>query len=250
MKKIIVYFLLLNSFSLFSQNRNEIEADYEIQGYFKNFIEFNLDTLKSKKFNYIRKVDSSFGGLLIKRQRDFNITESIYNIAIHFPEGKWMKYKEYKVHIFSENDSIFGLINFDPYREKTNYYFDFDKLNEYLKCHNIYYESELKISDFINQILDDNTYGYICGYAPIVYDVPRYNDFLFDDTSNIVEFKKWIKSFNLELQTYGVDALKYLEKRKKYRLTEMDKKIIENIKVRNSELKSCDGCIIHYKKNY
>ena len=248
MRNLIIFIFLISSCSSFSQNRNELEADYEMQGYFKNYWEFNLDSLKNKKFKHVKEINSLTGGFQFERQRDAGVTESIYNITIDFAEGKWMKYKEYNVHIFSKNDSIFGLINYDQYREKTNYYFDFGKLKAYLEYHNEFYQSELTITDFVNQILDDHIYGYVCGYAPVVYDVPRYNDLKFDKKKNISEFRNWIKSFNPELQTYGIDALEYLDKNKGIKLTELDKKLISNIKKRNSILNTCSGCLGIYEK--
>ena len=67
-----------------------------------------------------------------------------------------MKYKEYKVHLFSRNDSIFGLINYDTFREKSNYYFDFEKLQNFLDYHNEFYQSNFTGKDFINQVLAEH----------------------------------------------------------------------------------------------
>lgn len=244
MRILTIYIFLIFSFQSFSQNKAEIDADYEMQGYFKNYSEFNLDSLKQKEFKHIKGIDSRLTDYRFERQRDAGINESIYNIAIEFAEDKWMKYKEYKVHVFSKNDTIFGIINYDPYREKTNHFFDFEKLKSYLDYHNEFYESELKIKDFINQVLAEHIYGYVCGFAPVVYDVPRYDDLRFDKKRNINKFRDWVKSFNPELQTYGVEALEYLEKNKGLKLTELDKKLISNIKQRNSALNTCSGCLI------
>ena len=76
------------------------------------------------------------------------------------------------------------------------------------------------------ETLADHIYGYVCGFAPVVYDVPRYDDLRFDKKRNINKFRDWVKSFNIELQTYGVEALEYLEKNKGLKLTELDKKLI------------------------
>lgn len=117
--------------------------------------------------------------------------------------------------------------------------------------HNEFYQSKLTITDFVNQSLEDHIYGYVCGFAPISYDVPRYNDLLFNKEKNISEFRNWIKSFNIELQTYGVEALQYLQNKKGIKLSELDKKLILNIKNRNSILNTCSGCLIGiYKKAF
>ncbi|GGE00004.1 hypothetical protein [Planktosalinus lacus] len=248
MRILIICLYLLISFNSFSQNREEIQADFEMQGYFKDYWKFDLDSLEKREFKYVRDINSIFGGFRFERDRDNGITELIYSIQIDYPVGKWMEYKEYQVHVFSKNDTIIGLINYDPFREKTNFYFDFEVLKKQIDFHNTYYKTNFTISDFVDQILDDRIYGYVCGYAPVVYDVPRYNELLFDDKKNISEFRHWIKSFNPELQTYGVDALEYLEKNKKVKLTESDKKIIRTIKKRNSTLNTCSGCLGVFEK--
>lgn len=248
MRILIIYIILLFSLQSFSQNRAEIEADYEIQGYFKNYENFNVDSLKNQKFKFVKEDDRGFGKLLFERKRDNGVSEKIYQVLINYIHGRYTKYKEYKVHTFSKNDSIFGLINYDPYREKANYYFDFGKLQNYLEYHNEFYQTKFTTTNFVNQVLDDHIYGYVCGFAPVVYDVPRYNNLMFDKKKNISEFRNWIKSFNPELQTYGIDALEYLEKNKRIKLTELDRKLISNIKNRNSILNTCSGCLGVYKK--
>lgn len=244
MRIFTIFILLLFSHTSFSQNKNELKADYEMQGYFKDYSEFNLDSLKRKKFNVIRQIDPRLTGFRFERQIDAGVTESIYDISIEYVEGEWMNYKEYKVHVFSKNDSIFGIINYDTYREKTNYYFDFEKLQNYLDFHNEFYQSNLTRKDFISQVLADHIYGYVCGEAPVIYEIPRYDDLKFDKKRNISKFRNWLKSFSPELQTYGVDALKYLEKNKDIQLTAFDEKLILNIKKRNSTLNTCSGCLI------
>ena len=239
-----IFILLLFSHSSFSQNEIELKADYEMQGYFKDYSKFNIDSLKREKFKIIKQIDPRRTGFRFERQIDSVVTEAIYDISIEYVEGEWMKYKEYKVHLFSRNDSIFGLINYDTFREKSNYYFDFEKLQNFLDYHNEFYQSNFTGKDFINQVLAEHIYGYVCGIAPVFYEVPRYDDLKFDKKRNISKFRDWLKSFSPELQTYGVDALNYLEKNKGIQLTPLDKKLILSIKTRNSILNTCSGCLI------
>lgn len=244
MRTLAIYIFLIFSFQSFSQNTAEIEADREMQDYFKNYSEFNLDALKKKEFTFIREIDSRLSRYQFERQRDAGIKESIYAISINFVGEEGMRYKEYKVHVFSKNDSIFGIVNHEPHGEKTKYFFDLDILNTYLGFHNEFYQSELKVEDFVNQVVADHVYGYVCGFAPIFHKVPRHLDLRFDKKRNIKAFQNWVKSFNPELQTYGVEALEYLVKKKRVKLTELDKKLIAHIKQRNSILNTCSGCIM------
>ena len=240
---------MLQSLFLFSQNREESEASYEIQGYFKNYQEFNLDTLKCKKFNYIRMINSIRGGFEFERELDDSLKQSIYTIIIDYPLGSYMRHKEYTVSVFSENDSIIGLINYDVYRGNINSYFDYEKLNEYIESHNKFYKTELGISDFVDQLKKRKIYGYSCGSN--ISDLPlEHDDIYFDNIRNAKYFRNWLTAFNPELQTIGVEALKYLEKNKKLPLSPFEKKIIEHIKTRNSKLLICGGCVVFPQKYY
>lgn len=251
MKKTIIFLcIILHSFQLFSQNKNEIDADYEIQSYFKNYESFNIDTLMNKKFNSF-EIDTVFLNdclsIALQRERDNCLSERIYDVKILFAEKGYMRIKLYKTHIFSnKNDGkIVGLINYNSHREKTNFYFDFEYLKNYIKKHNVFYNTKFGIKDFINQVTDTH---YCGNCSSTFYIPPRYLDLEFDKQENVSEFRNWIKSFNIELQTNGVEALEYIEKSKNYKLTEFDKKIINNIKTRNSTVIYCSGDVVLYWK--
>ncbi|NHN24717.1 hypothetical protein FIA58_003425 [Flavobacterium jejuense] len=226
----------------FSQSKNEIEADFEMQTYFKNYSEFNLDSLKKKKFKAVKEIESLRTDFEFERVLDGGIKESIYNIVINFVDEHSFKDKEYKVHIFKKNNSIFGLINYDAHRKKKNQYFEEEKLDDYLQFHNIFYQTNFNTTDFVSQVLENLIYSYYCGYGATITKVPEYNNLKFNKKKNRKTFTNWLKSFNPELQTYGLDALLYLEKNKGIQVTELEKKLIANIKNRNSVLNTCSGC--------
>lgn len=240
----------MQSLFLLSQNNVEIEVDYEMQGYFKDFQEFNLDTLKNKKFKYIRRVNSTNGGFEFDRMLDNGLKESIYTVVIDYPLEREMKYKEYKVYVFLKNDLIIGLINYDTYRKKTNSYFDYEKLYAHVELHNKFYETKLENSDFVDQLVKMEIYGYSCGYATVSNAALEYKDLYFDNITNAKYFRNWLTSFNPELQSYGVDALEYLEEKYKLQLSPLEKKIIKHIKARNSILLACGGCVSFPRKIY
>ena len=73
MRILIIYIFLTFSFQSFSQNKAEIEADYEIQGFFKNYENFSIDLLKNQKFELVKEDDRGFGELLFERKRDNGI---------------------------------------------------------------------------------------------------------------------------------------------------------------------------------
>ncbi|WP_298513848.1 hypothetical protein [uncultured Kordia sp.] len=250
MKKIITCIFFLQSLFLCSQNNKEIEADYEMQGYFKNYQEFNLDSLQKKKFTYIRDINSTNGGFEFERKLDEGLKQSIYTITIDYPSGKYMKYKEYKVYVFSKKDTIIGLINYDTYRKKTNSYFDYEKLSLYVKQHNEFYKTTLEISDFVDQLKQMEIYGYSCGYSPVANALLEHRDLYFDDLKNAEYFREWLTSFNPELQAYGLDALEHLEENEQLPLSPLEKKIIKYIKTRNTTLLQCGGCVIFPDKIY
>lgn len=251
MKKIVLYLFLFQSMILFSQNSEEIEADYEMQGYFKNYQEFNLDTLKKKKFKHILGINTIRGGFEFDRMLDYNLKHSIYTIIVDFPlENKNYRYIEYKVHVFSKNDVIIGLINYNTFRKKTNSYFDYEKMLVHMDSHNDFYETELEISDFVSQLEKLEIYGYACGLMADLGKPLEHNEIYFSDIRNAEIFRTWLKSFSPELQSFGVDALEFLEENEKLPLSPHEKKIIQHIKLRNSVLYACGGCIVSPRKIY
>mgnify|MGYP006159469431 FL=1 len=62
-----IFILLLFSHSSFSQNEIELKADYEMQGYFKDYSKFNIDSLKREKFKIIKQIDLRRTGFRFER---------------------------------------------------------------------------------------------------------------------------------------------------------------------------------------
>lgn len=250
MKKIITCIILLQSLFLCSQNQEGIEADYELQGYFKNYQEFNLDSLEKKKFKYILAVNPTRGGFQFERTLDNNLKQSIYNITIDHPWGKSSRYKEYKVHVFSKQDSIIGLLSYEARTGNVNFYYDDKKLAAHIELHNEFYETKFRISDFVDQLKEMRIYGFQCNYSPIANAPLTYNDIYFDNIRNAKHFRKWLKSFNPELQSYGIKALEDLEEKEKLPLSPLEKKLIKHVKTRNSTMLICGGCVSFPGKLY
>ena len=232
--KIFITLFLVTFFSTYAQNADEL-ADTEFRKYLNDFENFNLDSLTTKKFIHF-EVQPPFSNTGI--QRDFNITEDkVYVIII--PNG-WDFFLDYNLHIFKENDSIIGVI----VKEYSNfkYYFKDYKLPSLVAKHNDFYNTSLTVSEYLNELLEMEIYGYYCGYSPVYKEVPEKDDFLFDKLENIEVFRKWLGSPNLELQTYGVDAMEYLKKHTKFKFRKEDHKLIKHIKHRNSLINTCSGC--------
>ncbi|QHI38387.1 hypothetical protein IMCC3317_37790 [Kordia antarctica] len=250
MKKIITCTFFLLSVCLFSQNKEEIEADYELQGYFKNYQEFNIDSLKAKKFKHIVYIDLQGNGFIFERKLENNLKQTVYTILVNFPYGKYQRHKEYKVHMFSKNDSIIGLISYHAKTGSVNSYFDYKKLYAHIELHNELYETKFGVSDFIDQFKTMKTYGFHCGFSPIMNGALQHDDFYFDNIRNAKHFRKWLKSFNPELQAFGIKALEHLEEKEKLPLSPLEKKLIKHIKTRNSTLLICGGCVSFPRRLY
>ena len=250
MKMIVTCIILLQSLLLCSQNQEGIEADYELQGYFKNYQEFNLDSLEKKKFKFIHTINPTRGGFEFERTLDNNLKQSIYTITVDHPLGKYSRYKEYKVHVFSKQDVIICLISYEARTGNVNSYYDDKKLSTHIELHNELYETKFEISDFIDQLKEMKTYGFSCGYAPVMNEALQHDDIYLDSVRNGKHFRKWLKSFNPELQAFGIKALERLEEKEKLPLSPLEKKLIKHIKARNSIMLICGGCVSFPGKLY
>ncbi len=241
---------MLQSLLLCSQSQEGIDADYELQGYFKNYQEFDLDFLEKKKFKYIRTINPTRGGFEFERMLDNNLKQSIYTIIVDHPLGRYSRYKEYKVHVFSKQDAIICLISYEAGTGNINSYFDYEKLSTHIELHNKLYETNFRISDFVDQLKERKTYGFSCGYSPVANEALQHGGIYLDNIRNATYFRKWLKSFNPELQAFGIHALERLEEKEKLPLSPLEEKLIKHIKTRNSTILICGGCVSFPGKLY
>lgn len=220
----------------------------------KSILPFDFSLMNDKRF-----IDSipdfpkdlyEYYQLKTTRELDFGVEESIFHLVSSFHKGNigLSKYKMFDIHILSRNDSVFAIIGDIPgYLIST--YFNTDEISLFIQQHDSIYKTSTSSLDlFVSDILSGESYGYICGEAPIIYKIPEHRGLRFGDTKNIKEFRKWLRSYSPELQTYGVDALSYLYKTY-HKISDdieakNDKRIIEHIKQRNSILDTCSGCFI------
>lgn len=239
-KKLLLIIFNLFFTTVFSQNI-EIEVDYEIQGYFKDFNNFDMENLKSKNFKHIlnelNEIDKVY-----EREIDFDVFETKYDFEVKYLSNKSVHYLHYEIKILKEKDSIIGLICYENVRKKIDYYFDYEEIQNIIEKHNDFYVTKSDLSDFVNGFTNEYTYGYACGNSPKIEKTPSYNGYKYNDKRNLNEFRKLLKSYNIENQNYGLDAIEFLNKSGKIKLNEDDRKIIEHIKKRNSLLNTCSGC--------
>lgn len=248
-KKILILIFNLFYLTIYSQN-NEIEAEYEIQGYFKNFKNFDVENLKTIKFNYIWNQIKVINKIY-ERENDFEVFETKYNLDVNYVRDKTVCSLRYEIIILKINESIIGLVCYENVRKKTNYYFDYNIILKLISEHNTFYETQSNLTDFVDGLIETNSYGYACGFAPVFQKTPSYEGLKYSDRKNSDEFRKLLKSYNIEKQNYGLDALEFLEKGGKIKLNENDKKIINHIKKRNSLINTCSGCNFGlYKKRF
>lgn len=227
----LLLFISFSLFSLHSFSQNpQIEADYELQGYLKNYTEFDFEKLLATKFNHITDIDSKRSAKKYSREIDFNFTEDLFEISIEYINGNTIGHMNYNLRVFKENDKTFGIIVSEELWQRKYFYFDYDKLYEYVEKHNAFYGCEKSMHDFINDTKDGQVYTYHCGFSAPIEKTPTNEGYRFNDKKNVDVFRNWLYSFNVEKQNYGIDALEYLTKKGKIQLTENDIKTIEHIK--------------------
>jgi len=256
---VIVYFTFS---SLFSQNK----IDEEINKYLSSPKQFKFEELINKKFehsvnqfdNIPERLRNHYDTIAI-RDLDFGVQEAIYSIKLYYiAEDDAVKHLQNNLHVLSRGSTIFGIIRNDLSQNKITPYFDNNLMNRYINQHDSLYRTKTTQNDLIKALITQSDYGYLCGIAPTISAVPQRNGLWFDNVKNIGTFRKWLKSYSPEEQAYGVDALSYLynkppfatAKRQENQVVE-DKKLIEQIKKRNSTIRTCSGCIYGiYRKVY
>jgi|SRR5690606_4868654 len=232
---LILLLLTIHTNSIAQNNAIEIEADYEIQGYFKNYADFNIDSLLIKEWTHITMVSDFHTKEILQRDIDFGLTEIIYNVNIIYSENEpGLKVKPYKVNVYKENDSIIGLINYEPHRNKVNFYFNFEKLAKVIDKHNSFYNVKSDYSDFIKESTIDRKFDYVIKENNEIEILDSKLIYYKSDVIFKQVYSKWLKSYNIDLQNYGAKSLEYLSEKEKIELTDEEKKLIKHINKRNS----------------
>jgi len=248
MHKILLILFFLFGIQIYSQENAFIELDTYLSDY-KNF---DFKKFKNHEFeNLTFEVNTIEGDSVAQREIDWKITETIYALEVSYRQDNSFKYKFLALRTFAQNGDIFLIIYhndmFDGEDSNPKYFGRDEKINSILKAHNDFYKSNLTVKEMINQISEDELYS--CDENNSSEKIPSHNGYEFIK-SNIDEFRNWTQSFNPELQTSGIHALEYLQKKNNVKLIEQDKKIIKHIKTRNSLLNSCSGCLIIYRKAF
>ena len=255
MNNLTKYFSII-IFTISIQSFSQEKAFEELDSYLSDYRQFDFEQFIRHDFENFEIEDNHFnGGYLTTRERDWKITESIYHFEINYWIEKSSRYRFLNLHTFSQNGEIFLVIyHNDSFSERVlepKYFGRIEKLKSVLNAHNNFYHSDFSIEDMISQLSEGEVYGYACGDAPIIEKIPSIKGYKFNQKSNLEIFRNWLQSFNLEMQTYGVDAIGYLVRNKGLKLSIEDQKIINHIKERNSILNTCSGCLEGlYKKAF
>ncbi len=197
----------------------------------------SLEKTRRPKDSYIR--------IFFNRDVDFGFNHERINLNFN---GIY-----YQVNLLVKNDSIvMGSAIFQlefeqlPYYEYFNKKYSIPKTDSaralgYLNLRNRFYNSSKSLSDLKNELDIDSWYVLRSG--------DQYQDSWGKKHIDTIVMRKdfnaletMLKSINCETQIYGVRGFDLLKKNK-VKITTNDKKIIDHIKKRNSELVSCAGDI-------
>lgn len=248
MKTLLIIGGLLISLFSFSQNT----LDEELQAYFSNYKNFDFEEFKTIRFKHLRVKNESPRDRYtarVSRDLDFGVCETRYELILHHNKGN--RYSEYYLNVFSKDSIVIGIISMSSYPDGFTSYFDEDEINDYISKHDSLYGTNTSKEEFIADLKEGAPYGYSCGN--VWHDTPQKYGLKFNDFNNIDTFRKWLRSYKPEMQTYGVDALSYLYKDLEAKatddeLTTQDKELIQHIKNRNSLLECCAGDIFGIRR--
>ncbi len=148
----------------------------------------------------------------------------------------------YKICFFTNGDKIiYSKLqsgNKKKYEEK-----DSVEIRQFYKRYAVFFQSKIRIADFF---VDDLQYGSGCGFVGV--DPPlRKKLSILVAANNTKELTKWLQSPLTEKQLYGVEGFMELQKRGN-KSTELQKKLIDFIKNKKGEAKTCNGCIYSNKE--
>lgn len=237
---IVIGFININLFGQKDLAFKELDTYLELN--YLNFSYENLIQNDFKNFNIDPKFSS---GLVIERERDWKVIEKIYVFEFQYWEGNKSFHNYINLYVYSQNNQNFLLVyGNDIFKDVPiipKHFGNETKILSILNAHNLFYKIDLSVEQMINQLSSNVIYTYACGELAIAEKIPSYDSVLFGKKRNLDEYRSWLKSFNLEEQMFGYDALYYLQKHNNYQFSEKEKLILQNIKNRNSALLSCEG---------
>lgn len=192
-----------------------------------------------------RRPNDSYIKLFFDRDGDFGFKHQRINLKFNGTD--------YQVNLLVKNDTItIGSAIFHSYFGQQSYcdYFnkkhgipkiDSVKALNYLKLRNLFYNSSKTLSDLKNELEIEELYALRGGDGYNDTQAKKHLDKLVNER-NFAELESMLKNINCEEQMYGVTGLGWLKK-KKVKISTEDKKIINHIIKRNSELESSVGDI-------
>lgn len=190
---------------------------------------YRLDTLKSKFIPSRSRVTDYFN-----RDIDCNFKHRRILISLNFVG--------YRVDILCRNDTIFmSSVTSVDYTSINYKNYNKDVIVKFLKHRNEIYNSFKTARELINEISLPEEFAFYCGDGMPKTQKGKYIEELVDD-ENIVALIDMLKSFNCEIQAYGVGGIEMLKKRD-YQIPYDAERLIYNLKKRNSELIVCSGCL-------
>ncbi len=237
MKNLFIILLLSNLYNVYSQTGFD-GLNNNIQNK-KTIIE--LSKLKSEKFESLSILTIQNE---VERKIDFGFIHHRILVITH-NDG------DFRVDIISENNIIkFGLISVlswkDEQPEKYKIINHSDSfIKNYLKKHNIFYKSDLKEEDFIEQLNNEYIIGFGCGIVGM--DIPKKSELFkkYIKQKNRKRLNNWLRSFSPELQTLGAMGIVELKS-----ISEDELRVMEHLNKRNTSINTCMGCLYGFQETF
>ncbi|WP_417887976.1 hypothetical protein [Zunongwangia sp.] len=206
----------------------------------KSFLETleKTDSIKQKiKEAHFQNLEILDLYIELERKIDFGYMQ--YRILV-MPISGW----DLKLNFISKDGIIkYGLISEYKYNEEKhlnikNFSRSPDILRQYTSKHNKYYDTNLDQPDFIEQLLKEYVVGFGCGFSGKQISKESKKSIRYAKKRNFKKLNELLTSFSPELQTLGVIGILKIGK-----ITDLQKKIIQHLKKRNSVIYSCSGCL-------
>jgi hypothetical protein len=233
------YLLFLLFFALQVQSQGETEAK-------ENFIK--LKQLLSKENSATKlqlKLDSL--NLTSKDQRNNFVSNHLNrDIDFEFIHKRILAHFdlfEYQIDLVVKNDSIYLKSLKTEYFKKYKYQsLNKMQLLSYLEKRNEFYKSNKSSKQLIKEIVINENYAMYCGEV-IQYTDEAVKVKKLAEAKKIKSLKKMLSNFSCEEQAYGIMGFSFLSENE-IQIPNDCQRLIEHIKIRNSELQVCQGCII------
>ncbi|AMM51156.1 hypothetical protein TH61_08155 [Rufibacter sp. DG15C] len=234
-KSLLLSLLMATCVPVFSSFGQEVDKNFIVvknilaQSPNTQVLHLKLDSLYKKGIPSRSKLS-----LVFTRDIDFNHQHQRVNFGVNFGY--------FQIDLITHNDSILmSVLSHKDNRKLRSIRIQEEAINTYLATRNSFYKSSKTSKEVAVEISKELVYAFYCGDGSPKTEEGKQIERLVKN-SNTQKLGEMLTSLSVETQSFAVTGFEMLSSLEK-KITPDQKRMIQHIKNRNSEVVACKGCL-------